>query len=70
MELCEDCDIVLEFGMVVLMELMIIIFDYLFGVGGYCEYDILVIEEIGNCNIIGFFYGFDYLIVKGKVKVV
>ncbi len=64
LELREDCDTVLEPGMVVSMEPMITIPDHLPGRGGYREHDILVIEEGGNRNITGFPYGPEHLIVK------
>jgi len=64
LELREDCDTVLEPGMVVSMEPMITIPDHLPGRGGYREHDILVIEEAGNRNITGFAYGPEHLIVK------
>jgi creatinase len=64
LELREDCDTVLEKGMVVSMEPMITIPDHLPGAGGYREHDILVIEETGNRNITAFPYGPDKLIVK------
>ncbi len=68
LELREDCDTVLEPGMVVSMEPMITIPDHLPGAGGYREHDILVIEEAGNRNITGFAYGPEHLIVrKGAV---
>lgn len=69
LELREDCDTVLEPGMVVSMEPMITIPDHLPGAGGYREHDILVITDDnnkGNTNITGFAYGPDHLIVKGK----
>jgi creatinase len=64
LELREDCDTVLEPGMVVSMEPMITIPDHLPGAGGYREHDILVIEEAGNRNITGFPYGPEHLIVR------
>lgn len=67
LELREDCDTVLEPGMVVSMEPMITIPDHLPGAGGYREHDILVISgdnNQGNRNITGFAYGPDHLIVK------
>jgi creatinase len=67
LELREDCDTVLEPGMVVSMEPMITIPDHLPGAGGYREHDILVISDDnnqGNRNITGFAYGPDHLIVK------
>ena len=63
LELREDCDTVLEPGMVVSMEPMITIPNHLPGAGGYREHDILVITEGGNRNITGFPYGPDHLIV-------
>ena len=64
LELREDCDTVLEPGMVVSMEPMITIPNHLPGAGGYREHDILVIEEAGNRNITGFPYGAEHLIVS------
>lgn len=66
LELREDCDTVLEPGMVVSMEPMITIPEGLPGAGGYREHDILVIEAGANQpkNITGFAYGPDHLIVK------
>ncbi|MCB1312809.1 MAG: M24 family metallopeptidase, partial [Sedimentitalea sp.] len=68
LELREDCDTVLEPGMVVSMEPMITIPDHLPGAGGYREHDVLVIEEGGNRNITGFPYGPDHLIVRKEGK--
>ncbi len=68
LELREDCETVLEPGMVVSMEPMITIPDHLPGAGGYREHDILVIEEGGNRNITGLPYGPEHLIVTGKAK--
>lgn len=65
LELREDCDTVLEPGMVVSMEPMITIPDHMAGAGGYREHDILVITETGNRNITGFPYGPEHLIVGG-----
>ena len=67
LELREDCDTVLEEGMVVSMEPMITVPNHLPGAGGYREHDILVITKEnnkGNTNITGFAYGPDHLIVK------
>jgi len=67
LELREDCDTVLEPGMVVSMEPMITIPNHLPGAGGYREHDILVItteNNAGNTNITGFAYGPEHLIVK------
>jgi creatinase len=63
LELREDCETVLEPGMVVSMEPMITIPEGLPGAGGYREHDILVITEEGNRDITGFPYGPDHLIV-------
>ena len=64
LELREDCETVLEPGMVVSMEPMITIPDGMPGAGGYREHDILVIEADGNRNLTGFPYGPDHLIVS------
>jgi creatinase len=67
LELREDCDTVLEEGMVVSMEPMITVPNHLPGAGGYREHDILVITKEnnkGNTNITGFAYGPEHLIVK------
>ena len=71
LELREDCETVLEPGMVVSMEPMITIPNHLPGAGGYREHDILVITDDnnkGNRNITGFPYGPEHLIVKGGAK--
>lgn len=64
LELREDCETVLQPGMVVSMEPMITIPEGKPGAGGYREHDILVITEEGNRNITGFPYGPEHLIVK------
>ncbi|WP_298284064.1 aminopeptidase P family protein [Acidocella sp.] len=64
LELREDCETVLQPGMVVSMEPMITIPESQPGAGGYREHDILVITEEGNRNITGFPYGPEHLIVK------
>ena len=64
LELREDCETVLEPGMVGAMEPMITIPEGMAGAGGYREHDILVITEDGNKNITGFPYGPEHLIVK------
>ncbi|MBZ0263017.1 MAG: M24 family metallopeptidase [Hyphomicrobiales bacterium] len=66
LELREDCDTVLEPGMVVSMEPMIMIPEGQKGAGGYREHDILIITENGNRNITGFPYGPEQLIVKSS----
>ena len=63
LELREDCDTVLEPGMVVSMEPMITIPEGREGAGGYREHDILVIEENGSRNLTGFPYGPERLVV-------
>ncbi len=57
LELREDCDTLLEPGMVVSMEPMIMIPEGEPGAGGYREHDILVITAEGNRNITHFPYG-------------
>jgi len=64
LELREDCDTVLEPGMVVSMEPMITIPDHIKGAGGYREHDILVMTEGGNENITKFPYGPEHLILS------
>ena len=66
LELREDCDTILEPGMVVSMEPMIMIPEGQKGAGGYREHDILVITEKGNRNITCFPYGPEHLIIGGK----
>ena len=66
LELREDCETVLEPGMVISMEPMITIPNHLAGAGGYREHDILVITDennIGNTNITHFPYGPDKMIL-------
>ncbi len=63
LELREDIDTVLEPGMVVSMEPMIMLPEGLPGAGGYREHDTLVITEAGNENITGFPYGPNHNIV-------
>ena len=57
LELREDCETVLEPGMVVSMEPMITIPNHLPGAGGYREHDILVVQEKGAENITTFPFG-------------
>ena len=64
LELREDCETVLEPGMVVSMEPMITIPEGQPGAGGYREHDILVITDEGNQNVTGFPYGPEHLIVR------
>lgn len=63
-ELREDVDTVLQPGMVVSMEPMIMIPEGREGAGGYREHDILVIHHDGSVeNITGFPYGPEHNIV-------
>ncbi|OED38517.1 creatininase [Chromatiales bacterium (ex Bugula neritina AB1)] len=64
LELREDCETVLQPGMVVSMEPMITIPEHLPGAGGYREHDILEITDDGNRNMTGFPYGPEHLIVS------
>ena len=64
LELREDVETVLEPGMVVSMEPMIMIPEGEPGAGGYREHDILVITEDGNHNITGFPYGPEHNVVS------
>ncbi|HLQ85194.1 MAG TPA: M24 family metallopeptidase [Salinisphaeraceae bacterium] len=64
LELREDIETVLEPGMVVSMEPMIMIPEGQPGAGGYREHDILVVTEDGNENITGFPYGPEHNIIK------
>ena len=63
LELREDVDTVLEPGMVLSMEPMIMIPEGEPGAGGYREHDILVVTEDGAENITGFPYGPEHNIV-------
>ena len=63
LELREDVETVLEPGMVVSMEPMIMMPEGQPGAGGYREHDILVITEDGNRNITGFPYGPEHNII-------
>jgi len=69
LELREDIETVLEPGMVVSMEPMIMIPEGLPGAGGYREHDILIVTESGAENITGFPYGPEHNIVqKGSAR--
>lgn len=65
-ELREDVETVLEPGMVVSMEPMIMIPEGEPGAGGYREHDILVVTGEGAENITGFPFGPEENIVMGK----
>ncbi len=64
LELREDIETVLEPGMVVSMEPMIMIPQGQPGAGGYREHDILVVTADGAENITGFPYGPEHNIVR------
>ncbi len=67
LELREDCETVLEPGMVVSMEPMITIPEGIAGAGGYREHDILIISDennVGNVNITHHPYGPDSMVIK------
>ncbi len=64
LELREDIDTVLEPGMVVSMEPMIMLPEGLPGAGGYREHDILIVTENGAENITKFPYGPEKNIIK------
>jgi creatinase len=65
-ELREDIDTVLEPGMVVSMEPMIMIPEGDPGAGGYREHDILIVTEDGAENITGFPFGPEQMIVGAE----
>lgn len=62
-ELREDVDTVLEPGMVVSMEPMIMVPEGHPGAGGYREHDILIVGEDGAENITGFPFGPEHNII-------
>ncbi|OIJ35037.1 creatininase [Rothia kristinae] len=64
LELREDIDTVLEPGMVVSMEPMIMIPEGDPGAGGYREHDILVVGESWSEDITGFPYGPEHNIIE------
>jgi creatinase len=63
LELREDIDTVLEPGMVVSMEPMIMLPEGEDGAGGYREHDILVLTDSGAENITGFPFGPEHNII-------
>ncbi|WP_261841984.1 M24 family metallopeptidase [Aliamphritea ceti] len=65
LELREDVDTVLEPGMVVSMEPMLMLPEGLAGAGGYREHDILVVGENAAENITRFPFGPEHNIIKG-----
>ena len=64
LELREDIDTVLEPGMVVSIEPMIMLPEGMPGAGGYREHDILVVGEEGAENITKFPYGPEHNIIS------
>ncbi|MDA3978932.1 MULTISPECIES: M24 family metallopeptidase [Gallibacterium] len=64
LELREDIETVLQPGMVISMEPMLMIPEGLKGAGAYREHDILVVTEDGNQNITGFPVGPEHNIIK------
>lgn len=62
-ELREDIDTVLEPGMVVSMEPMVMIPEGMAGAGGYREHDILIVGEDDAENITGFPFGPEHNII-------
>ena len=63
LEFREDIDTVLQPGMVVSIEPMIMLPEGMPGAGGYREHDILVVTETGHVNITGFPYGPEHNII-------
>jgi len=64
LELREDIETVLQPGMVVSMEPMLMLPQGLPGAGGYREHDILVVTETGSENITGFPYGPSHNVIR------
>ncbi|MEM5528256.1 M24 family metallopeptidase [Gammaproteobacteria bacterium AS21] len=65
LELREDVDTIIEPGMVVSMEPMLMLPQGLAGAGGYREHDILVVGEDSVENITKFPFGPEHNIIKG-----
>jgi creatinase len=65
LEFREDIDTVLEPGMVVSIEPMIMLPEGMPGAGGYREHDILVVTDTGHVNITGFPYGPKHNVIRG-----
>jgi creatinase len=63
LEFREDVDTVLQPGMVVSIEPMIMLPEGMPGAGGYREHDILVVTETGHVNITGFPYGPEHNVI-------
>ena len=66
LELREDIETVLEPGMVVSIEPMIMLPEGMPGAGGYREHDILVVKEDGAENITKFPYGPEHNIISAS----
>ena len=64
LEFREDVDTVLEAGMVVSMEPMIMIPEGAPGAGGYREHDILVVGETGTENLTGLAFGPEHHVIS------
>ena len=64
LEFREDIETVLEPGMVVSMEPMIMIPEGMAGSGGYREHDILLVTENGAENLTGFPFGPEHNIIQ------
>jgi creatinase len=64
LELREDIDTVLEPGMVVSIEPMIMLPEGRPGAGGYREHDILIVNDNGAENITKFPYGPEHNIIR------
>ncbi|MEG1082650.1 MAG: M24 family metallopeptidase, partial [Pseudomonas sp.] len=64
LELREDIDTVLEPGMVVSIEPMIMLPEGRPGAGGYREHDILIVNDSGAENITKFPYGPEHNIIR------
>jgi len=63
LEFREDIETVLQPGMVVSIEPMIMLPEGMPGAGGYREHDILVVTETGHINITGFPYGPEHNVI-------
>ncbi|UCI22735.1 M24 family metallopeptidase (plasmid) [Mesorhizobium sp. B2-1-8] len=63
-ELREDIDTVLQPGMVVSMEPMVMLPQGMPGAGGYREHDILIVKEDGAENITKFPFGPDHNVIR------
>ena len=64
LELREDCHTVLEPGMLLTMEPMLVVPEGIPGAGGYRDHDILVVTKDGAENLTKYPLGPDYNIVK------